>query len=153
MFKKLTLTMLLLAFGIPSSIQAQTEIDCKMLEPIFGKDAVQAKSGICTIEILRDELNLTHMGKKMSAESMDVAFHASFEKVDTGTAVMGELALLEDEVNPVIDELRKGGLEISALHNHMLYERPRIMFVHYQGIGDMKEQANAIKSAIEKTKH
>lgn len=153
MLKKLMLTILLLAFGIPSSIQAQTEMDCNMLEPIFGKDAVQAKNGICAVDVLRDELNLTHMAKKMSAESMDVAFHASFEKVDTGTAVMGELALLEDEVNPVIDELRKGGLEISALHNHMLYERPRILFLHFQGIGEMKEQAYAIKSAIDKTKH
>jgi hypothetical protein len=153
LLKKLILTTLLLAFGIPGSIQAQTEMDCKKLDSIFGKNAVQAENGICAVEILRSELNLTHMGKKMSAESMDVAFHASFEKVDTGTAVMGEFALLEDEVNPVIDELRKGGLEISALHNHMLYERPRIMFVHYQGIGDMTEQANTIKSAIEKTRH
>ena len=153
MLKKIILTTLLLAFGLPGSIQAQTEMDCKTLEPIFGKNAIQSKNSICTVEILRDELNLTHMGKKMSAGSMDVAFHAAFEKVDTGTAVMGELALLEDEVNPVIDELRKGGLEISALHNHMLYERPRILFVHFQGIGDMREQANAIKSAIEKTKH
>lgn len=153
MLKKLILTTLLLAFGIPGSIQAQTEMDCKKLDSIFGKNAVQAENGICAVEILRSELNLTHMGKKLSPETMEVVFHFAFEKVDNETAVMGEMALLEDEVNPVIDELRKGSLEVSALHNHMIHEQPRIMYVHFQGIGDMKEQANAIQSAIEKTKH
>ncbi|MGJ7922318.1 DUF1259 domain-containing protein [Neobacillus sp. LXY-4] len=131
---------------------AKQQLDCKKLAQIF-KAGVEDENGICSVEIVRRDLNVTHMGQKMSPETMELAFHFSFEKVDNQTAVMGELALLEEEVNPVITELQKGKLEVTALHNHMIHERPRIMYVHFQGLGDMMQQANTIKKAIEKTGH
>jgi len=72
-------------------------------------------------------------------------------KVNDKTAVIGEFALLQEEVNPVIDELRKGNIDISALHNHMLFEEPRIMYLHFQATGNMTQQAETIKKAIAKT--
>lgn len=135
---------------IPEVTNAQGQADCEALKKILNT-AVESENGICKVEIVRENLKVTHMGKKMSPETMELVFHFGFEKTDSGTAVMGELALLQEEVNPVIDELRKGNLEVSALHNHMLHEEPRIMYVHFQGIGDISQQAKTIKNAIDKT--
>lgn len=135
---------------LPVGADAAGQADCDALKNIFQTD-VESAEGICKVEIVRKNPDVTHIGKKLSHETMELVFHMAFEEVDGKTAVIGELALLQEEVNPVIDELRKGNIDISALHNHMLYEEPRIMYLHFQGTGDLTKQANAIKKAIDKT--
>ncbi|WP_251030305.1 DUF1259 domain-containing protein [Bacillus sp. ISL-35] len=143
--------LLVFSLFLPAAAQAQGNTDCEKLKNVFNTD-VESVNGVCKVEIIREHIKqATFMGKKLSMEMMELAFHFSFEKVDGQTAVMGELALLQDEVNPVLEELAKGKLEVSALHNHMLFEKPRIMYLHFQGIGDMEQQAETIKAAIEKT--
>jgi hypothetical protein len=150
MMKSIMAIAAVLAFILPAAAYAQGQSDCEMLKGILNTD-VEIDNGVCKVEIVRKNIKPTHMGKKMSPETMELVFHFGFEKVDGQTAVMGELALLQEEVNPVLDELRKGKLEVSALHNHMMHEEPRIMFVHFQGIGDIEQQARTIKAAIDKT--
>lgn len=141
---------LFFTMGLPVGTNAAGQAECDSLKNIFQTD-VESDDGICKIEIVRKKPNVTHIGKELSPETMELVFHVAFEKVNDKTAVIGELALLQDEVNPVIDELRKGSIDISALHNHMLHEEPRIMYLHFQGTGDMTKQAEAIKNAIAKT--
>ena len=151
MVKLILIAALTLAIVFPPNFgTASRHVDCDSLAEIFDTQ-VEEQDGRCEVEIVRKNLNVTHMGKKLSPETMGLMFHFTFENVDDETAVIGELALLEAEVNPVIDELQKGNLEISSLSNHMLHERPRILYVHFQGIGDLKQQARTIKAAIEKT--
>ncbi|MBI1866808.1 MAG: DUF1259 domain-containing protein [Methylocystis sp.] len=70
-----------------------------------------------------------------------------------GAAVTyGDLVLLEDEVNPVIGKLEERGVEIAALHNHLLHEQPRIMYIHFVARGDEVELAKAIREALALTK-
>lgn len=141
---------LVLALFLPAAVQAQGNADCEKLQKVFNT-SIKTEKNVCKVEIVRQNIKLTLMGKKLSTEMMELAFHIGFNKIDGQSAVIGELALLQEEVNPVIDELRKGKLEISALHNHMMNEEPRIMYLHFQGIGDMEQQAQAIKAAIDKT--
>lgn len=141
-----------MAISFPTVISAEGQTDCATLQNVFGTE-VKSENGRCSVEMVREELQLTHMGEKLSPQTMEVVFHFTFEQVNHGTAVMGELALLEEEVNPVIDALRNGNLEVSALHNHMIHEQPRIMYIHFQGIGDLTKRAKTIKNAIEKTSH
>jgi hypothetical protein len=150
MKKSIMAIALVLAFILPVAADAQGQAECEMLKGILNAD-VEVDNGVCKVEIVRKNIKPTHMGKKMSPGTMELVFHFGFEKVDGQTAVMGELALLQEEVNPVLDELRKGELEVSALHNHMLHEEPRIMYVHFQGIGDIEQQAKTIKAAIDQT--
>jgi hypothetical protein len=100
-------------------VNAKVPSDCNSLERIFNTE-VEEKNGNCTVEIQRKNLDVVHMGKKQSPETMELVFHFTFEKVDSKTAVMGEFAMLEEEVNPVIDAFRKGRMDISAVHNHMM---------------------------------
>jgi len=62
--------------------------------------------------------------------------------------VMGDLVLLEDEVAPVMGKLQDGKIEISALHNHVLNESPRVMYMHISGHGDAVKLAQAIHDAL-----
>ncbi len=66
--------------------------------------------------------------------------------------VMGDLVLAEDEVAPVMAELQSGGIEITALHNHLIGETPRVMYMHIHGMGNAASLGKAIHSAIAKTK-
>lgn len=137
-----------IVFLLPASVSPSDQISCDNLEKIFNTK-VDTKNGVCSVVIPRKNIKVTNMGKILSSEMMSLALMANFEKVGGQVAVMGEFALLEKEVNPVIDELRKGNFEITAIHNHMISEKPKLIFVHFQGMGDMNELAESVKSAID----
>jgi hypothetical protein len=77
---------------------------------------------------------------------------AGFIKSGSTAITYGDLVLLEDEINPVISKLEEGGVEVSALHNHLLHETPRIMYIHFVGRGDEVEMAKGIREALALTK-
>src|SRR5215471_7895597 len=64
---------------------------------------------------------------------------AAFIKSDNTAITYGDLVLLDDEINPVISKLEDSGIELSALHNHLLHENPRVMYIHFVGRGDEVE--------------
>jgi Domain of Unknown Function (DUF1259) len=68
------------------------------------------------------------------------------------TMTMGDLVLLEPEVDPVIGELAAGGFEILAIHNHLIGETPHLVYVHFHGHGDAAALAKTLRSALGKTK-
>jgi hypothetical protein len=69
-----------------------------------------------------------------------------------GKMVMGDLVLTEDEVNDVISSLQAGGMEQTAVHNHLLHESPRVLYVHFEGHGDVAALARTLRTALERTK-
>jgi hypothetical protein len=75
----------------------------------------------------------------------------AFKRVADHVMVMGDLVLLEDEVSPVMASLQRDGIEQTALHNHVLDESPRVMYMHIRAIGDPARIARAVKSALEFT--
>src|SRR5262249_28919413 len=70
-----------------------------------------------------------------------------FLPVGTGPMVMGDLVLTEDEVNPVISQLQQGTIQQTALHNHLLFETPQVMYLHIGGQSDPVQLAHAIHAA------
>src|SRR5438270_1738186 len=65
---------------------------------------------------------------------------------------MGDLVLAEDDVTPVMTKLQQSGIEITALHNHVLHESPRVMYMHVSGHGDAAQIAKSISTAMSLTK-
>jgi hypothetical protein len=61
---------------------------------------------------------------------------------------MGDLVLLEDELNPVMDKLRSAGFEITAVHNHLFDETPHVLYMHYMGHGSATQLATSLKGAL-----
>jgi hypothetical protein len=79
---------------------------------------------------------------------------AAFKKTGNGqdAVTMGDLVLLGPEVDPVARELQAGGFEILAIHNHLIDEVPRVVYLHFHGMGDAAALAKILKGALEKTK-
>jgi hypothetical protein len=69
-----------------------------------------------------------------------------------GSMVMGDLVLAEDEVGPVMRKLEEGGIEVTALHNHLPNESPRVMYMHIGAVGDPQKLAAVIRSVLALTK-
>ncbi|MBI3665036.1 MAG: DUF1259 domain-containing protein [Acidobacteria bacterium] len=71
---------------------------------------------------------------------------------DAGALVMGDLVLLEDEVNPVLSAALDNGLEVTALHNHFFFDTPRVMFMHIGGGGPVERLAAGVRQAMDTVK-
>lgn len=77
---------------------------------------------------------------------------AAFTGTDDNAMVMGDLVLLEDELNPVMDRLRASGFEITAVHNHLIEETPQVLYMHYMGHGPAGQLAGSLKAALAASK-
>ncbi|MGH9804387.1 MAG: DUF1259 domain-containing protein [Candidatus Acidiferrales bacterium] len=116
---------------------------------VLGKKGDLSADGVYKVTFPRNELHVTMHGAPVPV-GMGLASWAAFMRLPEGKAmVMGDTVMLASEVNPVIDELRKGGIEIVALHNHMLGEQPQVMFMHYQGVGEPEALARIIRRALD----
>ncbi len=73
---------------------------------------------------------------------------ASFAGKHSDAHIAGDIAMLEAEVNPVIKALRANNLEVVAVHNHMLFDQPRMMFLHYYGRGTAPQLAGGFRAAL-----
>jgi Domain of Unknown Function (DUF1259) len=73
---------------------------------------------------------------------------SAFSGTDESATVMGDLVLLESEVNRVMDKLRSSGFEITAVHNHLAHETPHVLYMHYMGHGPATQLATSLKAAL-----
>ena len=77
---------------------------------------------------------------------------AAFLGTDHNAMVMGDLVLLEGELNPVMEKLRSSGFEITAVHNHLMEETPRVLYMHYMGHGPAAQLATSLRAALSVSK-
>ncbi|MDN4494460.1 DUF1259 domain-containing protein [Ureibacillus aquaedulcis] len=105
-------------------------------------------NGVCTATRSRTNIRPTVLGRP--AESfMFVPQAWSFESMDArGRALcLGETVVLEEEANPYISRLREQGIIVTAFHNHWIFEKPRLMYIHYQSIDEPLEFARKVRNA------
>src|SRR5215207_8411945 len=111
--------------------QSPVELDTAQLEQIIGTKG-QANGGVYQFGIPRRDDVTEHGMKVAPAGPMGVATAINFQSTGNGRgATTGDFVLTADEVNPVIKELRANGIEITAIHSHMLSEQPRLIFLHF----------------------
>jgi hypothetical protein len=83
---------------------------------------------------------------------MGVATAINFQPTGGGkAAVTGDFVVIGDEVNPMIRALRSNGIEVTAIHSHMLTEQPRLIFVHFWANDDAQKLAKGLRAALDKT--
>ena len=107
------------------------------------------KDGVYKVVIGRS----TKMGGHTVGKAMGVNTWAAFVGSDDKAVVDGDFAMLESEVQPVLKALRGGGIDVVAIHNHMTGESPRIIFLHFWGIGSTETLAKTLRAALDQTKH
>lgn len=93
---------------------------------------------------------LTEENMEMPAY-MGMATGINFQMDGTKAAVTGDFVLLADEVNPVLKALTENGIAITAIHNHMLYDDPRLFMMHFWAVGEPEKLAKGLKTALAKT--
>jgi hypothetical protein len=121
-------------------------IDTAKIAQIVGAQGEQS-GAVYKITIGRDEIKLTEMGAPINAR-MGLNTWAAFVGTDAKAAVAGDVAMLANEVTPVLKALRKNGLDVVALHQHMTGTNPTIYFLHYWGTGPADKLAAGFKAAV-----
>jgi hypothetical protein len=108
------------------------------------------KSGtVISYSFPRNE-KLLESGMEMPpAMGMATGINLQMEGGKAGTT--GDFVLLADEVNPVVKALEENGINVTAIHNHMLYDEPRLFMLHFWGVGDPGKIAAGLKAALDKT--
>ncbi|HWV31790.1 MAG TPA: DUF1259 domain-containing protein, partial [Dyadobacter sp.] len=96
----------------------------------------------------RQDLTILSMGAEMTA-AIGLNSWASFAGTKASAHIAGDIAMLGYEVNSVIKVLREHNLEVVAVHNHMLDEEPRMIFLHYYGKGAAEELAKGFRAALD----
>jgi hypothetical protein len=100
------------------------------------------------ITVGRDDLHIQEMGATINAR-MGLNTWAAFVGNDQSAAVAGDVAMLENEVTPVLKALRSHGLDVVAIHHHMTGTNPPIIFLHYWGKGPADKLAGGFKAALD----
>jgi LysM repeat protein len=83
--------------------------------------------------------------------SMGISQAINFQAEGQNAAITGDFVLIAQEVNPVIRTLKENGITVTALHNHMLYESPRLFFLHFWAVDNPQKLAYGLKRALEQT--
>jgi hypothetical protein len=119
---------------------------------IFGQTGKDLPGGVHRYGWPRSDLHVTLAGVTVEP-ALALGSWAAFQS--TGSAgkamAMGDLVLLGSEVEPVIRELQAASIDVLAVHNHLVDESPRLMYVHFEGHADAGSLATALKRALAKT--
>jgi hypothetical protein len=129
-----------LAFGEAGA----TAMDTGAIERLTGaKGALDEKESVFKVSVPRKDLSVIVAGVKMSPP-MGLTSWAAFKNAGNDDMVMGDIVLLEDQVSPVMSVALDNGLEVTALHNHFIWDSPRVMFMHIGGMGTEQNLATAV---------
>ncbi len=149
---------IMLVVSLPANSPAQTTGDqkaageWKTVEDVFGFPGANLPGGVVRFNLPRKDLHVTLAGTEIKP-GLALGAWAAFHHVgDNDAMVMGDLVLTEDEVAPVMKALLDGGVEVTAIHNHLIGESPRLIYLHMGGHGDPMKMARTIKHAVELTK-
>jgi hypothetical protein len=117
----------------------------------LGKTGATAPGGIYRVGLPRSDLEVTLDGVELKP-GFALGGWLAFEKIGNEGMVMGDLVLTENEVNPVMTKLAAGGIEVTALHNHLLRNQPFTMYMHVLGHGDPAKLAAVLHTALAESK-
>jgi Domain of Unknown Function (DUF1259) len=148
--RQLTFTLAILA--VVSLLASTTPLraaqpDWKAVEQALGKSGQLQDGDVFRVGMPRTDLSVTVKGVPVKA-AFALGSYAAFKQVGDHAMVMGDLVLLDQEVPPVMSGLFSGGLEVTAVHNHVNEVSPHVMYMHYEGHGDAVQLARALRQAL-----
>ena len=121
--------------------------DWKAVEQALGKSGQVQAGDVYRVAMPRTDLAVTVKGVPVKA-GFALGSYAAFKQVGDHAMVMGDLVLLDQEVPAVMSGLFAGGLEVTAVHNHLNEMSPHVMYMHYEGHGDAVQMAKALRQAL-----
>src|SRR5262252_3251338 len=147
--RALSLLPLCASLAISTAANAQT-VDWQKVDEVLGRTAA-VTGDVHRYGFPRSDLQVTVDGVTIKP-SLALGGWTAFKPAHDGVMVMGDLVLLETEINPVMSKMIENGLEITAVHNHILRGNPGTFYMHIAGHGDSAKIATAIRTALGESK-
>ncbi len=141
---------ILISMALFPLVTAAQGLDTTKIDQALGRSG-QKTGDVYRVGFPRTDLQVTVAGVSIKP-GLALGSWAAFSGSDANASVMGDLVLLESEVNPVMSKLRASGIEITAVHNHVLNETPQVLYMHYLGHGDAVELAKSLRAALAMSK-
>jgi hypothetical protein len=136
----------LVAFVLSSILGFSQSLDTAKLDEALGRSG-QKMGEVYKFGFPRSDLHVVVDGVAVKP-GLALGSWAAFSGANDSAWVMGDLVLVETEVNPVMEKLRSAGFQIMAVHNHLLHETPHVLYMHYMGHGPAVELATSLRSAL-----
>src|SRR5215470_5269974 len=149
--KQISLLVLFSLFLCVTRSAAQQNTQWKAVDAAMGRQGQDQPDGAHRFAMPRSDLKVTANGVEIKA-GFALGSWAAFQTMGTHSDVMGDLVLTDNEVGPVMQKLVDSGIEITAVHNHLLNETPHIMYMHIHGQGDAVKLASSLRDALALTK-
>jgi hypothetical protein len=124
---------------------AKYTLDGAKIDSVFGVKGETSPNGVHKVTIAKT----TKMHGHEMGSAMGVNTWAAFAGSDDRAIVDGDFAMYEDELQVVLKSLRRSNINVVAIHNHMTHENPRVVFLHYWGVGPAADLAKGVKAALE----
>src|ERR1700736_3683308 len=137
----------ILVFPVVVSAQG---LDTRKIDQTLGRPG-QKTGDVYKVGFPRTDLHVSVHGLTIKP-GLALGSWAAFIGTEGDAMVMGDLVLLEGELNPVMEKLRSAGFEISAVHNHLIEETLHIMYMHYMGHGTASQLAASLRTALATSK-
>ena len=148
--KQISITGLVLVSLAYASLAA--ELNTARIDELTGlKGKMNQKEGVYKVTFPRGDVKVTVTGWEMPP-FMGLGTWAAFQGSDDKAMMMGDTVLFEDEVNDALSAALDNGLQVTALHNHFLFDQPKVYFMHISGEGNVEKLAAAVKKVYDTTK-
>ena len=143
MYYRLAVFVLLLFLTAPEG--AAQELNAETLSRIMGVTATTTADGVVRVGWPRTDVEF-HVDGLAFRPAMGLGTWAAFQTTPQGARVMGDTVVFEDEVNPALDAAFAAGIEVTALHNHFFFDKPKAYFMHIGGTGAPEALAAGVRS-------
>jgi hypothetical protein len=147
---RIILTAAILSAALAGAASAQ-EVDWSKVDAAFGRKAAAVGGDVHRYGFPRTDLQVTLDGVAIKP-ALALGGWVAFKPAHGGVMAMGDIVLLESEINPVMAKLIASGLDITAVHNHLLRASPATFYMHLAGHGDAEKLATAIHDALAASK-
>ena len=139
--------------GLAAAASAQTKLNTAQIDELTGlKGKPNEQEGVYKVSSPRTDITIAVDGWSMPP-FMGLTSWAAFKNgMHGGAMVMGDIVLLQDEVNPVMSAALDHGLEVTALHNHFFFDEPKVYFMHIGGEGDQEKLARGVRAVLDRVK-
>jgi Domain of Unknown Function (DUF1259) len=149
MTARLHLFSLVCVLSIPMFVRAQG-VTTATIDQALGRSG-QKTGDVYRVGFPRTDLHVSVNGLAIKP-GLALGSWSAFLGTDDHAMVMGDLVLLEEELNPVMAKLRSSGFEITAVHNHLMEETPKVLYLHYMGHGPAAQLATSLRAALSVSK-
>src|SRR5205085_6258059 len=141
-----------ISFGAFIYASVAADLNTARIDELTGlKGKMNEKEGVYKVTFPRGDVKVVVDGWSMPP-FMGLGTWAAFTATKDRAMVMGDTVLFEDEVNAAMSAALDNGLNVTALHNHFFFDRPKVFFMHIEGEGPLEKLASAVKKVYDTTK-